>query len=791
MLSNYLKITFRNLLRAKGYALINITGLAVGMAASVLIFLWIKSELQFDRVYRKADRLYQVYNRDVFNDEPTVWGSTPAPLAPALKASYADIEQATRYVPLTLLLSAQNKSVNMQGAFADPGFLQMFDLPVLAGNANSALSAPDGIIITKKLAENFFGTVDAVGKPIQVERKDNFVVAAVLEDLPHNSQFADRTYFLPWDYFKKMGVPSDDWTANNYTTFVTLKENASEAVINKKISKLSARYLKGTIENVDHREIFLHPASKWHLFSKIENGQLVGGGIVNVRLFGIIAAFILFIACVNFVNLSTARSEKRAKEVGVRKVAGATRKMLIFQFVGESVMLAAVAGCIAGLLIFALLPAFNNLVGKRLDVDLNTPYFWSTSISFVLFTGLLAGSYPAFFLSGFQPAKVVKGNVKPERDFFSPRKGLVVIQFTFAIILIISTLVIKKQISHAENRDSGFNRDHLLFTVLSGDLEKHYHALKEELINSDVAVSVTKSLGPATSLNARQWGVSWPGSVESDKNVEFDLFGADQHFVKTTGVKMLKGREVDIARYPSDSNAIVLNETAVKAMRLQEPIGGIVNFQQKDWRIVGVVKDFIFESPYSPVKPVIIAGPGGVMPFQWVSIRLNSRNPIAQNLKSSEAIFKKYNPGYPFEYAFADDTYKARFAQEQLTGTLTGIFTTLAILISCLGLFGLATFTTQQRTREIGVRKVLGASVASVVKLLTGDFLKLIVISFLIAAPIGWYIMEKWLGDFDYRITIGPGIFILAILCCTLVVILSVSFQSIKAALANPVKSLE
>jgi putative ABC transport system permease protein len=790
MLRNYLKISFRNLLRAKGYAFINIAGLAVGMASSVLIFLWVQRELQYDRFYTKTNRLYQVYNRDVFNGEPTVWGTTPPPLAPELKALYPDIEHATRVAALTLLLSAKEKNVNAQGAFVDPDFLEIFDFSILAGNPARLLTENNGIVITEKLAQSFFGTTDVIGQTIQIDHKDNFQVSGVLKNFPENSQFADREYLLPWTYFQRPGWASVEWNSNNYLTFLTLKEGVSEAVVGQKIRKVTANRLKGKVDNVDHREIFLFPAEKWHLYSKIEKGQLVGGRIVTVRLFGIIAVFILVIACVNFVNLSTARSEKRAKEVGIRKVAGAPRVSLIFQFISESVMLACIAAIVAAMVVSAALPAFNNLVGLRLFPDLGSVGFWISIVGFVLFTGLLAGSYPAFFLSSFQPAKVIKGVYHRANTVFSPRKGLVVLQFSFAITLIIATLVIKQQIDHGQSRDNGYDKNNLMITVLAGELEKHYASFRDELLASGAVVSATRSLGPAMSLNTRQWGVSFPESVDTDENVEFDLFGADQNFVKTTGVKLLEGREVDMTKFASDSLAVVLNEAAVKAMRLENPVGTIISYQRRDWHVVGVVKDFIYESPYAPVKPVIISGPGGLFAHQWLSMRLNPRNTVAQNLRKAEAVFKKYNPGYPFEYSFADDTYKSRFAQEQLTGTLTGILTGLAIFISCLGLFGLAAYTAQQRTKEIGVRKVLGASVTRIIQLLTGDFVRLVMISFAIAAPVGWYAMNEWLQDFDYRISLGPGIFVITVLSALLIVVLTVSFQAVKAALMNPVKSL-
>ncbi|GGM96918.1 ABC transporter permease [Dyadobacter beijingensis] len=789
MLHNYLRISWRNLLKAKGYAFINIAGLMVGMTASAMIFFWIRSELRFDRQYSQADRIYQVYNRDVFSGEKTVWPTTPSPLAPELKTSFPDIELAARYAPLTLLLSVNEVNSNVKGALTDPDFLRVFDVRLLSGSERGALTGAGGIIISKRLAVNLFGTENAVGKTVQIDHRDNFLVSAVMDNMSENTQFQDLDYLVPWEYMFRPDA-SGDWTANNHTTFVMLREGATEAAVNRKIRKVTAGHLKGAIDNVSNREIFLHPARKWHLYSKIEKGELVDGGIIAVRLFGVIAVFILAIACVNFVNLSTARGAMRAKEVGIRKVAGAPKGSLVLRFISEAVLLAGIAGLWAVAVIWAVTPLFNDLVGKQIDPNFGSPLFWASGLAFVLVTGLLAGSYPAFFLSAFQPARVLKGTYKRGPAVVPARQGLVVLQFAFAIVLIISTLVIRNQIDHAEKRDSGYNRENLLYTALPGNLEKHYALLRDELIGSGAVVSATRSLGPTMSLNTRQWGVQFPGSVETDKDVEFDLFGADRHFVRTSGVTLLEGREIDISKYASDSTAIVLNETAVKAMRLKNPVGTVVRFQKTDWHVTGVVRDFIYESPYSPVKPAIITGPGGMLPHQWVNLRLNPAQPLDQNLRTVESIFKTIDPGYPFTYSFADDTYAARFAREKLIGTLTSIFTGLAIFISCLGIFGLAAFSAQQRMKEIGVRKVLGASVPGIVGMLTGDFVKLVGISFVIAAPIGWYAMEKWLADFDYRVQIGPGVFLFTICSKLLIVTATVIMQAIRAALMNPVRSL-
>jgi putative ABC transport system permease protein len=790
MLRNYLKIAFRNLMRAKSYVFINISGLAVGIAACTLIILWIQSELQYDRFYSKTNRLYQVYNKDIFSGTPMVWGSTPRPLGPTLKQNYAEIEETTRFRPTGFTLSVGDTKMNANGGFVDPSFLSLFDFPLKSGNAQSVLAGNNGIVITEELAEKLFGTSLALGKVVKVDNKENFSVTGVLENIPDNSKFNDISYLLPYNYFVTLGWGTDAWESNNDFTYVLLKEHADEAVVNQKIKSVTAEHLKGIIDDVKNRQIMLHPASKWYLYSKEENGQLVEGRIVTVRLFGLISIFILLIAAVNFINLSTARSEKRAKEVGIRKVAGAQKISLILQFIGESTLLTFFAGIIALLLVLLSLPMFNQLTGKTLSLNFTSAYFWLAALGVLLFTGLLAGFYPAFFLANFQPSKVLKGAFKSQRAAFTPRKILVVMQFTFAIVLIVSTLIISRQIDYAQSRDKGYNQNNLLFTDLPGELAKHYNALQRELIESGAVVSMGKSLGPMTWTNLRQWGVTWPGSTQTDKDIEFARFGTDANFLKTTGTSLVAGREIDIHKYPTDSTAVILNETAVKTMHLKNPVGTIVKFHSVDWHVVGVVKDFIYASPFDRINPTLIEGPGGPIGLGWISIRLNPAIPMADNLANLQKIFTKYNPAYPFEYIFADESYKAKFENEQRTGTLTGLFTGLTIFIACLGLFGLAAYTAQQRTKEIGIRKALGAPVISVVQLLTKDFIRLLLIAFAIGAPIGWYVMEQWLKDYNYRITIGAGVFIVTLLSAIFIVLVSVGFQAIKAALVNPVKSL-
>ncbi|HEY6902393.1 MAG TPA: FtsX-like permease family protein, partial [Puia sp.] len=497
--------------------------------------------------------------------------------------------------------------------------------------------------------------------------------------------------------------------------------------------------------------------------------------------------FILLIACINFMNLSTARSEKRAKEVGIRKVVGAPRGLLISQFIGESILLSFLAAILAIVIVLISLPGFNQLTEKRLFIPFGNIFFWLSAIGFILFTGLLAGSYPAFFLSSFSPVKVLKGTFKAANALVTPRKVLVVLQFTFAIILIICTIIVKQQIDYARNRDTGYDRGGLVFHYMTGDIEKKYNQIRQELLSSGAAVAVCKTNSPFTENWSDTWGFVWSGKDPNDKT-DFNFFCADQQLVKTAGVQISKGRDFDLQQYPTDSLGMILNESAVKAMHFKEPIGQIVKNGDEPYHVVGVIKDFISQSPYEPIRPMVIIGAKGW--FGTVNFRLPNNASTQASLKKAEAVFKKYNPEYPFEYKFADAEYAEKFDDERRIGTLAGLFAGLTVFISCLGLFGLATYMAENRIKEIGVRKVLGASVGGIATLLSKDFMTLVLISFVVAAPVAWWAMYSWLKDYPYRVDIQWWVFAMAALLSMGIALLTVSYQAIKAGLANPAKSL-
>jgi putative ABC transport system permease protein len=788
MIKNFLKITIRSIRRNKTFSSINIIGLAVGMASAMLILLWIQNEVSFDRFYTKTDRIVLAYSRDMNNGTIGVWNNTPGLMAPELKKDYPEVEDAARFEQVNFLLTAGENHINSQGSFADSTFLSMLDFPVLHGSAKTSLMNPHDIVLTASLATRLFGNDNVIGKTVRIDTSDYFTVAAVLKDLPANTGFTYE-YILPWSYREKLGWDKGQtWSYTNANTYVLLKSAASKQAFDRKIKYIVQSHIKEGAGST--REVVTQSIGQIHLYSATGNGQFVGGRIETVKLFIIIAIFILLIACINFMNLSTARSERRAKEAGIRKVVGAGRGSLILQFIGESTVFALIAFVIAILLVQFTLPGFNSLVGVQLFVHFNNPAWWFFAIGFILFVGLVAGSYPAFFLSSFRPAEVLKGTFRNAAGKFNPRKILVVLQFTFAIILIICTIIVQQQLQYARNRDTGYKKSNLVFTFAEGDVLKNYKLIKNDLIKTGAAVGVTKLYSPITRFWATTAGLSWPGSTADDKRTNFLRFEADADFAKTTGTTILQGRDIDLDTYPTDSTAMLLNESAVKIMRLQNPVGKLmVNQAGVTCHIVGVLKDFIIESPYDPVKPMVIQGLSSTYPV--IHFRLNPANTTAASMAKVEKIFKEYNPQYPLDYVFVDDAYAYKLREEQQDGSLLALFSGLTIFISCLGLFGLATYIAESRIKEIGIRKVLGASVSSITSLLSADFIKLVLLAILVASPVAWFAMNKWLQGYTYHTPVQWWVFAAAGLGAVLIALMTVSFQSIKAALANPVKSLK
>ncbi|WP_282112108.1 ABC transporter permease [Maribacter stanieri] len=783
MFKNYLKIAWRNLIRNKGFSILNIAGLSIGLTVFTLIILWINFELGFDRFHENQERIYEVNNQYDVEGEIWTWNSTPKAMAPAIKKDYPEVERISRYFYDTpFLFSVDDKRIKATGTIVDPDFLSIFSFPLVQGDIASVFNDVNSVVITETFAKKMFGDKDPIGEIVVIDNADTFKVTGILKDLPTNTDFTFE-FLVPWAYLTQKGWDDTHWGNNSVATYVMLKKDVNFSNFSTKIKTLRENYDEDSSDMVT----LLYPYSRTYLYNEFENGKEVGGRIDLIKMFGIIAAIILIIACINFMNLSTARSEKRAKEVGVRKVMGAPKKHLIYQFLGESILISAIAAIFSILLVLLVLPAFNDLVGHELELDFTSMWFWISALAIVLFTGLLAGSYPALYLSAFKPSAVLKGTFHKADTLITPRKVLVVVQFSVAIILITSTLIISQQLDKVQNRQLGYSKDNLIYTFLEGDIDKNYELIKKELLKSGAASSITKTSSPITESWSNTWGFEWSGKNENDKTIVLRLI-ADDVVAETMGLELLSGRDFNLQEFPTDSTAVLLNESAVSLMGFNEPLGQIIKDNGIEWHVVGVVKDFVFNSPFQKIEPLVIEGAKGW--FNVMHMKLNEANSTSENLAIVENIYKKYNPEYPFDFEFVDGEYAEKFSDQQRTGKLATLFTLLTILISCLGLFGLASYMAENRIKEVGIRKVLGASVTTIVTLLSKDFLKLVAISILIAIPIAWYYMSNWLEEFDFRISISVWVFAIAGGLTLVIALVTVSFQAIKAARANPVKSL-
>jgi len=790
MISNYIKIAWRNLMKNKSFSLTNIIGLAIGMAGALLIVLWLQNMMTMDRFHEKGNRLHVLSNRDEFQGDKSAWAYTPKILGPSLAADFPDIEAFTRYNEgHEFLTTFKEKKLIANTVFVDPGFFKMFSFPFIKGEQNVKFDHPKGVVLTERYAKSLFGDEDPIGKSVRIDSVNQVDVQAVLKDIPSNSSFR-FDMLLPFEYAKIIGYVDDNWSNNSISTYVLLKDGASLTAFNSKIKTYLRDHInasnkaEGRLSAKNTGEIFAFPYPDSFLYNNGKGGNYTSGRIDIVKLFAWIGVFILLVASINFMNLSTARSERRAKEVGVRKVIGASKTSLMAQFLVESILISLIAMVLATLLVFIVLPFFNDLVEKNLSLSLLSLQTWLFLLAFALFTGILAGTYPAFFLSSFQPIKTLKGKFVSKTKGLNIRSILVVIQFSLAIILIIATVIVAKQIQ----RDRGYNENGLLYSSIKGDLEKNYKILRDELLASNAVVSVSKNMSPVTDFYSNGWGFTSGTPTEEDKRISYNRFSTDADAVKNLGLTLIQGRDIDIYKFATDSTALILNESAVKSLHLTNPVNSIVDGDGTKWTVVGVVKDFIMGSPFGDKKPMVILGPKAW--FTTIHYRLNTNHNIADNLKTIETIFKKFNPDYPFEYQFIDKTYEQKFKETKAIGTLAMVFAGLTIFISCLGLLALIAYMAETRMKEIAVRKVLGASVVQVTSLLSIDFIKLVVIAIFIATPIAWWAMDQWLQDYSYRIAIHWYYFAVAGLMAILISMATISYQTIKAALVNPVDSL-
>ncbi|GAB2563597.1 ABC transporter permease [Spirosoma areae] len=792
MIRNYFKIAFRNLVKNKVYSFINVAGLATGMAVAMLIGLWIWDELSFNKDHQNYDRIAQVMQHQTINGGIETWDSQALQLGPELRNTYGSnfkqvVMTSGRRYPI---LSVGDRKFVKGGRFMEPAAPEMLTLTMLKGTW-AGLKDPNSILLSESVAKSFFDDTDPIGKLMKIDNDRAVKVAGVYEDLPQNSSFAELMFIAPWDllikgegYDKKLG-----WGNSWFQAFVQIADQADMDKVSSAIKLAKWERVKNLSNEAPFKsELFLHPMNRWHLYGDFKNGVNVGGRIQFVWMYGIIGAFVLLLACINFMNLSTARSEKRAKEVGVRKALGSVRSQLISQFYSESLLVAFISFVLSILLVILALPLFNEVAGKEMAMLWAYPLFWLVGIGFTILTGLIAGSYPALYLSSFVPVKVLKGTFKVGRLAAVPRKALVVVQFTVSITLIIGTIIVFRQIQHTKNRPIGFSRAGLLSIPMKTDeVHKGYEALRNDLLSTRTAVELSQSETQATSAGITNGGLQWRGKPEGMQDEQVTV-AVTHEFGKTIDWKIKEGRDFSRA-FGTDSSGFILNEEAVKYMGFKEPLGEQVKAFGRTYTVIGVVKNMVMESPYNPIRPTIFYIDNFNRAF-YSNIKINPHISASEALASIEATFKKYNPNTPFEYKFADDDYDAKFRAEERIGKLASFFAVLAILISCLGLFGLASFVAQQRTKEIGIRKVLGASVTNLWQLLSKDFVVLVIIACLIAIPIAYHFMGSWLQNYTYRVDLSWWIFAVSGLGALAVTLLTVSYQSIKAALINPVKSL-
>lgn len=788
MLKNYFKTAWRSLINHKAYSALNIFGLAIGMAVALLIGLWVYYQFSYDRFLPGYRNTAQVMYRTLYNGDILTQRSTAYPLAEVLKKEVPGVQYVTQ-TDWTAFhgLVAKEKKLYLNGVTASPDFLNVFGYPLLRGTRSNALSDMHSIVLTASTAKSLFGEEDPLNQIVRLDNQIDLKVTAILQDVPANSTFQFH-YIIPLDFGLKIQQWGTQWGNNNIQTFVSLDPHASFDQVSANMKMLLKKY---SVEEyrVAKAEVFMQPMKQWHLQADFKNGVVSGGLLDYVKMFSIIGLLVLLIACINFMNLSTARSEKRAREVGIRKAVGSHRYDLIFQFLIESLMITLFSFVLSLLLVQLSLPAFNSLTGSAIHVPYNNAVFWCILAAYVLLTALLAGGRPAFYLSSFQPVKVLKGSIHSGKAATLPRKALVILQFTCSVALMISTIVIYQQIQHAKDRPTGYNAQRLLMTDNSPDMNRNYEALKNALLQTGVVSGVTKSSSPVTGIWVTNNITEWQGQQPGESMELGTTAVSDADYFKTMGMEIIAGRNFTGVR-SADSACMILNETAVRRMRLKDPVGQIVRWNNPEltMKVIGVVKDALMGSPYSSVPPcMFLYNP------DWANVityRLEAGVPTAKALAALTPVFNKYNPFYSYKYQFVNDAYADKFRFETLVGNLAGVFAALAIFISCLGLFGLAAYMAEQRTKEIGIRKVLGASISQVWLLLSKDFVALVMLSCVIAAPVTWYLLQRWLQQYEYRITIGAGVWLTTALMAIVITIVTVSFQSVRAAMANPVKSL-
>ncbi|NIG55786.1 ABC transporter permease [Chitinophaga sp. Cy-1792] len=791
MLRNYFRIACRNLLRSKGFTVINILGLALGMAVAILIGLWITDEISFDRQFPAASRNVQLmhhWNNNAFHKISTE-SVMPVPAANELRTKYGSYFS---YVALSRrawgrIFSDGSKKITRNGMYAEKDITGILSLQLLSGSTKEQ-EEPNTVLISRSSAQAVFGSASPVGQLLKVDNKNTVKVTGVYEDFPRNTSFYGVDFILPWSYLVAdqswVKRAADYWNDNSFTLYAKLAPNADF----EKAATAIKYMLRNRPDRNDNAVVFMHPMLKWHLYDEFDHGVNTGGAIKYLLIFGLVGFFVLVLACINFMNLNTARSQNRSKEVGIRKAIGSGRKQLILQFLGEAVMMAAISMIIALVLVYCTLPWFNQVAEKEIHFPFISLYFWTSVLLLVGLTGILAGSYPAFYLSSFNTIKVLKGAFKPGKQSAYPRKLLVIFQFSISVALMTGTVLIIQQVNYARERPLGYEQNGLInIAMTTPDLYGKYDLLRRDLISSGAAVNMAEASNPAGTIFSHLSGFDWPGKEEG-LNHSLGVSWVTHDFGSTVGWKFVAGRDFSRS-FATDSSAIILNERAVAFMGLKDPVNTMIRFNQKPYLVVGVIKDVIMESPFAQAAPIVF-----MMDYNNASditIKLNPALTPHQALTKVEKIFKQYNPNAPFDYRFINDEFNNKFKAEEKAGRLTLFFAILAIFISCMGIFGLATFMADQRTREIGIRKVLGATVLELWATISGEFLVLTVVSFVVAAPLIWVFIEQWLNGYEYRMKISIWTFLVIAILTLMITLCTISYQALKAAMANPSRSLK
>jgi len=787
MLKNYLKTAWRNLWRNKFFSVIKLSGLALGIACSLVIMLWVNDEQSIDAFHKNGAQLYSVFERRYTDGQIGGGYATQGLMADELKRVFPEVEYATGYAWEELnTFEANNKIIKESGNHAGPDFFKMFTYPMLAGNAVTSLQSPVGIAVSKKMAADFFGSPQqAIGKTIRYNNKKDLRITAVFDNVPTSSSL-QFDYILNWPIFLEDNDWARNWSNNGPLTCVMLRKGTDAKAFENKISRFLDNYNKEQTPQAYVRlgiqrygDVYLHPDLD-------KNGNISGERIQYVKLFSIVAIFILLIACINFMNLETARSVKRAKEIGIRKVAGAIRFALVRQFMGEALLIVATAVIISLALVTLVLPQFNQITGKDIHIPYTDAGFWLSLSALLLATSFISGSYPAIYLSSFKPVRILKGSLKFSSSALWFRKGLVIFQFILSIVFIIGTIVVSKQVRYIQSLNLGYNRENLLYIPLEGDLTSKYALFKTQALKMPGVKDITHATDEPTIINNGTTGVLWEGK-DPNSNIDITQVGVGYDFIKTMHIQMLQGR--DFSRdFATDSVNFIINETALQIIGYKNPLGKSLTLWGMKGAIIGVVKDFHFNSLHTAVAPLMLRlgenFDGGI------ALVKTEPGKTKEALASLETVYKELNPKIPFTYKFSDEEYLKLYKSEQVVRQFANYFAFLAIFISCLGLLGLVIFTAEQRTKEFGIRKVLGASPVILFNLLSKEFLMLVVVSIIIASPVAWYFSNRWLQGFAYKTNLSWWVFVIAAFTALLIALMTISFQAIKAAIANPVKSL-